>query len=143
MPAGKYNFTIEQGATFDIELKYNDNCNNPIDLTDYSGRMQIRNSYADISGSSVYLTLSSTLEADGTGINFSGSNNDLPPTSGSIGLFISAARTEQLVLSSSACSSGRRLIYDLELYSGSRGGSPYTIRLLEGQVRISQEVTRV
>ena len=40
MAAGKYNFTIEQGATLDFEVCYKDNCNNLVDLSYYSGRMQ-------------------------------------------------------------------------------------------------------
>ena len=39
MPAGRYSFNIEQGATLDIEVQYKDSSGNPIDLTDYSGRM--------------------------------------------------------------------------------------------------------
>ena len=42
MSAGRYSFTIEQGATLDFELAYKDSDNNPVDLTGYQGRMQIR-----------------------------------------------------------------------------------------------------
>jgi hypothetical protein len=87
MSAGRYSFTIEQGATLDFELAYKDSSNNPIDLTGYQGRMQIRPS---VGSDTVYITLSSSLDDDGTGLNFSGSDGLNPPTSGTIGIFISA-----------------------------------------------------
>lgn len=126
MGAGRYSFTIEQGSTLDFELQYKDANSNPVDLTNYSGRMQIRST---VDSSTVLLTLSSSLQADGTGLNFSGSNGATPPTSGSIGLFISAA--------SSSALSFNQAYYDLEIVSGS-----YVTRILEGQVKLSKEVTR-
>ena len=71
MAAGRYSFTIEQGATLDFEISYKDSGSNPIDLTDYQARMQIRPS---IGSDIVHLTLSSSLDADGTGLNLSGSD---------------------------------------------------------------------
>ena len=128
MSAGRYSFTIEQGATLDFELAYKDSDNNPIDLTGYQGRMQLRPSV----GSDIkYITLSSSLDLDGTGLNFSGSDGLNPPTSGTIGIFISAE-------SSSLLDFGEA-VYDLELATGSQ--FPIVTRLLEGQVRLSKNVT--
>ena len=128
MSAGRYSFTIEQGATLDFELAYKDSDNNPIDLTGYQGRMQLRPS----AGSDIkYITLSSSLDLDGTGLNFSGSDGLNPPTSGTIGIFISAE-------SSSLLDFGEA-VYDLELATGSQ--FPIVTRLLEGQVRLSLNVT--
>lgn len=125
MPAGKYNILIEQGATFQLELQYKDSNNNAIDLTGYSGRMQIRPSV----GSTVsYLCLSSSLQPDGTGLNFSGSNGSTPPTSGSIGIYISAVSSSALTFNQG--------VYDLEIASGS-----FVARLLQGNVQLSKEVT--
>jgi hypothetical protein len=129
MAAGKYSFIIEQGSTLDIELQYKDANGNPINLTGYTGRMQLRPS---VSSDTVYLTLSSSLNPDGTGLNFSGSNGSTPPTSGSIGVFISAYTSSLLTFDTA--------VYDLEIYSGS--SYPYTIRLLEGIAKLSKEVTR-
>ena len=42
MAAGKYNFVIEQGTTLDFEVVYKDSTNTPINLTDYQGKMQIK-----------------------------------------------------------------------------------------------------
>ena len=129
MAAGKYSFIIEQGSTLDIELQYKDANGNSINLTGYTGRMQLRPS---VSSDTVYLTLSSSLKPDGTGLNFSGSNGSTPPTSGSIGVFISAYTSSLLTFDTA--------VYDLEIYSGS--SYPYTIRLLEGIAKLSKEVTR-
>jgi hypothetical protein len=73
MPAGKYTLLIEQGATLNLSLAYKDSANAAVDLTGYSGKMQIRSGYAD-SNPTTYLTLSSSLQADGTGLTFGGGN---------------------------------------------------------------------
>jgi hypothetical protein len=131
MAAGKYNFTIEQGTTVDFEIQYKDSNNNPVDLTGYSGRMMIRSNFADNSPST-YLTLSSSRNSDGTGLNFSGSRSSKPPSSGSIGIYIAACTSSGLTFTTAR--------YDLEIYSGS-APCPYTVRLLEGQVNLSKQVT--
>ena len=127
MPAGRYNFLVEQGATFQLELQYKDSNNNPINLSGYSGRLQIRQT---VPSTTVLLCLSSSLRPDGTGINFSGSNGTTPPTSGSIGIYISAVSSSQLTFD--------QAVYDLEVESS----SGFVTRLLEGNVQLSKEVTR-
>lgn len=128
MAAGKYSFVIEQGTTVNFEIQYKDSTGVPVDLTGYSGRMKIQSNYADNSPI-LYASLSSSLFADGTGLNFSGSSGTKPPTSGSIGLFISAA--------SSSLFTFDKAFYDLEIVSGS-----IVTRILEGQIKLSKEVTR-
>jgi len=128
MAAGRYSFVIEQGATLDFEIAYKDSDSNPVDLTDYQARMQIRPS---VGSDTVYLTLSSSLATDGTGLNLSGSNSLNPPTSGTIGIFISAVSSSQLDFTEA--------VYDLELASGSL--YPVVTRLLEGRVQLSKNVT--
>ena len=125
MAAGKYNIVIEQGATYDVTVEYKDSNNNPIDLTGYSGRMQIR---PTIGSTTTYLCLSSSLNPDGTGLNFSGSNGATPPTSGSIRIYISAVTSSLLTFDQG--------VYDLEIASGS-----YVSRILQGNVKLSKEVT--
>jgi hypothetical protein len=127
MPAGRYNFLIEQGATFQLELQYKDPSGNPINLTGYSGRLQIRQT---VPSTVVLLCLSSSLRPDSTGISFSGSNGTTPPTSGSIGIYISAVSSSQL--------SFDQAVYDLEIENS--GG--FVTRLVEGSVQLSKEVTR-
>jgi len=126
MAAGKYSFIIEQGATTDFEIVWKDSTGTRINLTNYHARMQIRSGYG--SSSILYASLSSSLDSDGTGLNLSGSNGTNPLSSGSIGIFISAA-------SSSAFDFGEAK-YDLEVVSGS-----YVTRLIEGKVKLNREVT--
>jgi hypothetical protein len=129
MAAGKYSFIIEQGATLTFELQYKDSTGTPIDLTGYHGRMQIR---PTVDSSTVIFQLTDTRDADGTGLNFNGSNGTTPTASGSIGVYVSA-------YSSSLLNFGQA-VYDLEIFSGSI--YPVVTRLLEGQVKLSKEVTR-
>jgi len=125
MPAGRYNLLIEQGATYTLELQYKDSNGAIVDLTGYSGRLQIRPS---IGSPTAYLCLSSSLNPDGTGLNFSGSNGSTPPSSGSIGVYISAITSSLLTFNTG--------VYDLEIASGS-----FVTRLLQGNVQLSKEVT--
>ena len=126
MSAGRYSFTIEQGSTLNLELQYKDASGTPINLSDYGGRMQIR---PTVGSSTIYITLSSSLEPDGTGLNFSGSFGHTPPSSGSLGMYISAVSSSALNFDMG--------VYDLEIYSGS-----VVTRILEGQIKLSKEVTR-
>jgi hypothetical protein len=129
MAAGKYSFTIEQGATVDFEIAYKDSNGNPIDLTGYQARMQLRPSPGS---STLYLTLSSSLGDCGTGLNMSGSGGLNPPTSGTIGIYIAAITSSLLDFDLAS--------YDLEISSGS--GNCYIVnRLLEGKVKLSRNIT--
>ena len=125
MAAGKYNLLIEQGATYQVEIQYKDSAGVAVDLTGYSGKLQIRPS---IGSPIAYICLSSSLQPDGTGLNFSGSYGTTPPTSGSIGIYISAISSSLLTFDTG--------VYDLEITSGS-----FTTRLLQGNVQLSKEVT--
>jgi hypothetical protein len=125
MAAGKYSFTLEQGSTFQRQLTYQDSNGVPIDLTSYSARMQIRPSPGS---PTLYLTLSSSLMPDGTGLNMNGLTGVNPTTSGTIGIVVSAATSSLLTFDEAA--------YDLEIYSGS-----YASRIIEGRVKLSKEVT--
>jgi hypothetical protein len=134
MAAGKYTFSIEQGTTINFELIYKDSTGQPIDLTGYSGKMQIRPDYAD-NTNTVFLTLSSSLNADGTGLNFSGSSGTNPLASGSIGIFISSCTSSMFTFNEG--------FYDLELYQeGPTPNCPIVTRLLEGKIKVLKEVTR-
>ena len=128
MAAGKYSFTIEQGTTLDFEVVYKDSNGDPISLVGHDARMQIKPSPGS---STTYITLSSSLAADGTGLNLSGSSGTNPLTSGSIGIFISA--------NSSSAFNFDEASYDLEIASGST--YPIVTRVLEGKVKLSKEIT--
>ena len=125
MAAGKYSFILEQGSTFERELIYQDSTGTPIDLTNYTARMQFRPSPGS---NTLYLTLSSSLMPDSTGLNMNGLSGLNPGTSGTIGIVISAATSSLLTFDEA--------VYDLEIYSGS-----YASRIIEGKVKLSKEVT--
>ena len=141
MASGKYNFTIEQGATVDFEVNYADSSGNPIDLTTYDhARMKIKQTK---SSTTAIIYLSSSIggaphgtvfdsNGDQTGLSLLGSPLNLKPrTSGSIGVFISAESSSQF--------SFDQAFYDLELVSGS--SAPIVYRILEGKIKLSKEVT--
>ena len=126
MAAGKYSFIIEQGATTNLNVQWTDASGSAVDLTGYQARMQIR---PGIEASDVYISLSSSLSPDGTGLNLSGSNGATPLTSGSVGIYISAYSSSLLNFTEA--------FYDLEMVNGRE-----VTRLLEGKVRLSKNVTR-
>ena len=47
MAAGNYSFTIEQGTTTSFQVQYINSLGLPIDLTGYSGKMQIKSTFAN------------------------------------------------------------------------------------------------
>lgn len=114
---GRLNLNCYQGATFDYTLTWQSG-GSAVNLTGYSGRMQVRETY-DSSSTIVSLT-------SGTGITLGG-------TAGTILLALSATQTAAL----DATPSGQ-YVYDLELVSG----SGYVTRLVEGNFTIYPEVTR-
>lgn len=125
MAAARYSFIIEQGATTNIQVTWQDESGS-VNLSGYGGRMQIRPS---VTSETVYLTLSSSLNVDGTGLNMSGSDGLTAVQSGSIGIYISAATSSLLNFDTA--------YYDLEMMNGNE-----VTRLLEGQVKLSKNVTR-
>lgn len=132
MAAGIYNFVIEQGTTLDFRIQYLDSQGQPIDLSGYHAKMQIRN---EPGGSRLYATLSSSITPDGTGLNLTPLSQSvtLPPTSGSIGVMLSAYSSSLLNFDKG--------YYDIEIMSGSGSGRQVT-RLLQGKIKLSKEVTR-
>lgn len=115
MPAGSYDITIEQGATYDTTFTWTNSAGSAVNLTGYTARLQIRES-VDAASTLVSLTSSSGITLGGV--------------AGTVQVTISATATAALTPG--------RAVYDLELVSG--GG--VVTRLLEGAVRITPEVTR-
>jgi len=127
MSAGRYSFVIEQGATLNLNVQWNDPDDNPISLEGCHARMQIR---PDITSNVVLMQLSSSLsDSCGTGLNLSGSDGITPVQSGSIGIIISAYSSSLLDFNEA--------YYDLEIVNGCE-----VTRLLEGKVKLSKNVTR-
>lgn len=123
MAAGKYSFIIEQGSTVNFTIIYADANGDPIDISQYSSKMQIR----PYPGSTdVIVTLSSSLNSDGTGLNMTNA------ASGAIGIYIASCTSSMFNFAEAS--------YDLDIVSGS-GNCPYVNRILEGKVKLSKEVT--
>ena len=137
MAAGKYSFVIEQGATLNFELQYTDANGSPVDLTGYTGFMQIRSGYSGSAGTVTYLTFPSLtgsqynngFPSGSSFLSMSGSNLTTPLSSGSIGVYTGWLATQDINFTGSA-------YYDLEITSGS-----IRTRLLEGQVQLAKQVT--
>ena len=94
--------------------------------------MQIRPQF---NSTTILCDLSSSMGADGTGLNLtplSGSQT-LPRSSGSIGISISAYSSSQFTFTEA--------YFDLEIYSGS-GVNQYVEEIIRGKVKVLQEVTR-
>jgi hypothetical protein len=53
MAAGKYSFIIEQGATTNFQINWNDETGSAVDLSGYQARMQIR---PQVEGSDIFLS---------------------------------------------------------------------------------------
>lgn len=117
MTAGTYNLIIEQGATFRREMVWKDADDNPIDLTGYSAKMQIRKK-AGAADPAI-----ATLSTDDDSIELGG-------VAGTIILNMSNTVTEAITAAEG--------VYDLELTSG----AGFVTRLLEGAVTFSKEVTK-
>ena len=130
MSAGRYPILIEQGSTLDFEIQYKDSANIPVDLSGYAARMQIRPS-AD--SSTVYLSLSSSFVDGASCLSVSGSHATKPPTSGSIGIFISSCDTRAMSFTDA--------VYDLEVFTN-YSNCDYVTRIIQGPIRVSKEVTR-
>lgn len=116
MTAETHNITIEQGATFRLSLIWNDAAGDPINLTGYTARMQVRRKH-----SSADPALLSFTTEDGS-ITLGGS-------AGTVTVVGLATLTDDLTIKSG--------VYDLELVNGAE-----VTRLIEGAVTITPEVTR-
>jgi len=114
MAAGEYDFTLEQGATFSKVLTWKDENGDPINLTGYTARMQLRRYPGDSE-------LVAELTTENGGIALGGA-------AGTITLTIAATETEEI-----DTAEGK---YDLELISGAT-----VTRLLQGAWTLSKEVT--
>lgn len=130
MAAGKYNFVIEQGSTVNFTINYKDASSNPIDLSEYHARMQIRPS---ITSDVLIANLSSSLDPAGNGINMEPRDPDtlqvLPKSSGSLQVIISAESSSLMDFGTAH--------YDLEIVSGS-----FVEKIIRGIVSLRKEVTR-
>ena len=113
--AARHNILIEQGATFLLNLIWKDSEGDPIDLSGYTARMQVRRK---VTSPDTLLSLTT----ENGGITLGGA-------AGTISVVAQAHQTDDI--------SEKIGVYDLELVTN---GTVY--RLIEGCVTISPEVTR-
>ena len=113
MPAANYDILIEQGATYRQKIVWKDSDGVAINLSTYSGRMQVR----QLNTEAVLLNLT-----EGSGITLG--------ADGSIEIFASATQTSALPIALAK--------HDLEL----EDSTGIVTRLMQGDVTISAEVTR-
>lgn len=118
MPALKYDLKPEQGASFSFSVTRKDKTGNPIDLTGYSARMQIRQTQ----GASVLVEASTD----------NGKITIPVGTDGKILVKLSATDTTKLKYS--------KCVYDLKAFIGSDGAND--LRILQGNVLVSPAITQ-
>jgi zona occludens toxin (predicted ATPase) len=116
MAAATYDFDIEQGATLIKPIVWKDSTGTAVNLTGWTAKMQVRQS---IASEDVLLEMST-----------SNGKITITPLTGSINLIFSAATT--------AAITWKRGKYDLELTAA----DGTVVRLIEGQITVSQEITR-
>jgi len=126
MSAGRYDITLEQGATFDLPLRYRTPAGVAVNLTGYSAKMQVREAPA----SALFVEFNSSLTANGFIWLTGSAENREDGANGNVRVYMTAANTAALPRFT-----GR---YDLEL----RDSTGYVTRLLEGQFRVEPEITR-
>lgn len=85
------NLVLDQGTTFSVVIGYNDNVGDPIDLTGYTARSQMRKSYYSSNATSFTSNISSAID-------------------GEITLSLTAAETANV--------KAGRYLYDVEIVSG-------------------------
>lgn len=112
----RFDIEINQGATYQLTVTWKDSAGTAINLTGYTARMQVRETY---SSASTIVSLT-----DASGITLGGA-------AGTIAILISATTTAALTAPFSG-------VYDLELVSA--GG--VVTRLLQGAATVTPEVTR-
>lgn len=129
MPAGTYNFTIEQGASFGLSLTYADSSGVPIDLSGFQcARMQWN---ANNNNTYQFTTANTN---SGLYLFEFGS----PLSSGIINFKLPASITAGYDFTSAN--------YDMELESYAvfySGGGPQVIRLLQGTITVEPEITKI
>ncbi len=119
MPAAKLDLLIEQGATFKHTLYVKQGSGEsatPADLTGYTARMQIR---AEVESTAVLIDLT-----------IANGRIEITAAEGRIDITISAVDTAAMDFDVG--------VYDLELVSG----SGEVMRVVQGKVTLSREVTR-
>ncbi len=130
--ASTYSMSLTRGSTWTESFTYTDAAGDPIDLTGFVARMQIR-TLAGRTGLSTADTLVMELASDGGSPRLF-----ITPAEGKIDLVVAAADTASL----SPLNQPIRHVYELELVDTNT--TPNTIiPFLAGRVRVRPEIIRV
>lgn len=125
MPAGVFNFPINQGETFYYEIKLLGKTEDDvIDLTGYTAEMQIRRT------------------ADSTEIMATPEVKIKDATNGIISIFLSATETAKLPCTGQYHDEYLELVYDIYIKSGTYYNTQFKTRILNGFINVSPNVTR-
>jgi len=125
MAASKYDFSIEQGSSYKLSLKYKDNNGDVVPLTGYCGRIIWSTNTGEIT---------TLLTTDPPNSNY---KFYIDEANGLIVLLFSAHYTNSINFGSAK--------YDLELKSPQdlyEDGGKYTIRLLYGTINITKRFSK-
>jgi hypothetical protein len=117
MSAKQVDITIEQGATFSLNITWKSADGTPVNLTGYTAKMQVRWKYADANALLTFSSVGGTITLGGV--------------AGTISINGAAAVT--------GVTEPKHGVYDLELTNTSTG---FVKRLIQGRALISPEVTR-
>lgn len=119
MAASKYDFSIEQGSSFQLSVTYKDANNDPVDLTGWCARLMLKTNIGD--------TIIYTTE----NLDYSTYKFTIEEVNGKLVFLLPASTTNDFNFNIAK--------YDLELSSSSdlyTGGGKYTTRLLYGTILI-------
>jgi hypothetical protein len=125
MAASKYDFSIEQGSSFRLSIKYKDSSGSPVDLTNWCARLTWRTEH----------NMLQTFTTDNT--DYSVYKFTIEPNIGKLTLLIPAATTNGLSFSTAK--------YDFELQSDDdlySGGGKFIIRILYGTITLSKRFSK-
>lgn len=117
MPAGIWNIVADQGATFQRVVTWKDKDGNAQNLTDFTARMQVRDTTDDTDGAVLSLTTAN-------------SRITLGGVAGTIALLVDATTM--------AAIPAEQYVYDMELVSS----AGVVTRLVQGTFVVTPEVTR-
>jgi hypothetical protein len=114
--ANEYNFTLDQGSNHSFEIEYKNSDNTIFDLTGYSAKLHVRESY----NSAILIELLSPTDIL------------ITPLEGKLEINFSPSKTINLNREL------KNLIYDLEIFLGVDN----VTRIIQGKILFSPEVTR-
>lgn len=125
MPAGVFDFPINQGETFYYEINLlGQTEDDVIDLTGYTAEMQIRRT------------------ADSTEIMATPEVKIKDATNGIISIFLPATETAKLPCTGQHHDEYLELVYDIYIKSGTYSNTQFKTRILNGFINVSPNVTR-